>query len=96
MTGYTASVALDVGSHTALVSSPRGHLLTLWDFRENRLLESFDVYKPYGVARSPQGDSFAVSTAGSGLFLLDAQRRELRPHTPDAEGSWDNHLLWQG
>lgn len=95
MTGYTASAAADDRSCTALVSSPRGNLLTLWDTADNRLLASFDLFKPYGVALSPDGRRYAVSTAGAGLHMLDIETRELREVRADARGSWDNHMLWR-
>lgn len=95
MSGYTASVALDSQNQRALVTSPRGNYLTLWDSALGEIVQTFDLYKPYGAALAPSGGQFAISTAGDGLYLMDVGDGQLNKVPDVSQGSWDNHLTWQ-
>lgn len=93
MNGYTASAAIDQDSATALVSSPKGNLVTLWDLEENRLINSFDLFKPYGVVFSKMHNAYLVSTAGDGVYMLSKQDFKVYPISREKNGSWDNHMI---
>ncbi|MDZ7753589.1 MAG: DUF1513 domain-containing protein [Gammaproteobacteria bacterium] len=96
MDWYTASVAADSRSATALVTSPRGNLITLWDIEADRLIRSFDLRKPYGAALAPDGHRYAISCADGALFGMAPDGSDLRRLQATDDGAWDNHLMWIG
>lgn len=94
MNWYTASAAIDHASRTAMVTCPRGNLVTLWDTERDHLIRSLDIRKPYGVALAPDRRNYAVSCADGALYevALDGGRID-RLQAADG-GAWDNHLIW--
>jgi len=96
MNRYTASVAVDASGHTALVTSPRGHLVTLWDVVRASFIASLDLERPSGAAWVQALDAFAVSGAGGALSLVGT-RGALLVHLGADRGwhpddRWDDHL----
>lgn len=91
MNHYTASAAVDSAGSTALVTCPRGNLVTLWSLSEARLIASYDIRQPYGAALARDGAYFITGATGEVHRLIPGGTPEL-VHT--ASGVWDNHLLW--
>ncbi len=91
MRQYTASVAVDSRSGTALVTSPKGNLVTLWSLADARLMQSNDLRQPYGAAIADDGTFVITGVTGQVHGLRPGGSPELL-HT--AAGAWDNHALW--
>lgn len=105
MNHYTASTAVDAAGDTALVTSPKGNLVTLWDLRHNRLLASHDLLRPYGAAFDGARGRFVMTCEGGEVYTLEAGGAPVRQSMPGQlhgrgswdgpdEYKWDNHLLW--
>ncbi len=94
MDWYTASVAADSHTSTALVTSPRGNLVTLWDIDRDRLIRSFDIRKPYGAALAPNSSHYAISCADGALYSMAMDGSKLHMLKTPGDGAWDNHMIW--
>ncbi len=91
MNHYTASAAVDSASGTALVTCPKGDLITLWSLSEARLIASYDLRQPYGATLASDGAYLITGATGQIHRLLPGGTPE---HLHTARGVWDNHLLW--
>ncbi len=91
MSQYTASAAIDSASGTALVTCPKGNLVTLWSLADARLIASYDLRQPYGAAVG--GDGAYLITGATGQVHRLAPGDAPEP-LQTAAGVWDNHLLW--
>ena len=94
MKQYTASVCVDPRSNHALVTSPRGHLATLWDLGGKGCVATKRMRDVSGVALDAEAGAF-VATSGAGTVVrFDTATLELRRSAmrrfPDLH--WDNHL----
>jgi hypothetical protein len=88
---YTASVAINSNGSVAMVSCPRGNMITSWDTASGTLLGTFNNTDAAGLYRTR---SSWLSTNGQGdIFLLTQVAT-----TPASERlhrtalRWDNHL----
>jgi len=96
MKGYTASVkAFAPGSALAgqaLVSNPRGHLLSHWQANNSTLLNRQDMQYSKGIMVS--GSDAWISAAAGELWHWDGQRHQLVPVTRQIKADfwWENHL----
>ena len=96
MKGYTASVkAFAPGSALAgqaLVSNPRGHLLSHWQANNSTLLNRQDMQYSKGIMVS--GSDAWISAAAGELWHWDGQRHQLMPVTRQIKADfwWENHL----
>jgi hypothetical protein len=96
MKGYTASVkAFAPGSALAgqaLVSNPRGHLLSHWQANNTTLLNRQDMQYSKGIMVS--GSDAWISAAAGELWHWDGQRHQLVPVTRQIKADfwWENHL----
>ena len=92
MRQYTASACVDPATNRALVTAPRGHLVTLWDLDEG-LLGHARIRDAGGVALDTEARQFVV-TNGTGLAMrFDTATGKPRgtPHRFH-DLRWDNHL----
>ena len=97
MNWYTASVAVHEPAGTALVTCPRGNVVTLWDLRELRLIRSLDVRQPFGAVRAVDADGFLITTATGAIYDVGTEGEDLTlVQTARAGTAWDNHLSWLG
>jgi len=92
MNYYTASVAIDAQTDTALVTCPNGNLVTLWDLRRDRLAASFDLSRPFGVTVDPAGGGYLVTAETGAIHRIDPKTGAAT--TAWIEGAWDNHLAF--
>lgn len=95
MKQYCGSVRFDASGRYLAVSCPRGNILTVWDVRNERLLESLRIRDVCGV--SACGEAFFYTT-GTGLVGLydPLEQRSWIPGKASAyswdDTLWDNHL----
>jgi len=95
MRHYCGSIAFDTGGRVLAVSSPRGHVVTLWDGARGNHLASVPVPDGSGVAPAPEPGRFLASSGQGGVVLIDARAGSARP-LPGAflrGGKWDNHMV---
>ena len=91
---YTGSICVDRRTSHALVTCPRGHLVTFWDIAGAGYLGHRRIRDAGGVALDAASREFLVSNGGGSVFRIDSGSFELRR---DAvlrfpELRWDNHL----
>ena len=94
MRQYTAGVALDPATGRALVTCPRGNLVTFWDVRAGACMGAQRLNDCAGIALDARAGEFVVTT-GHGLIVRFsaadlALRRERLAHARGLR--WDNHL----
>lgn len=89
---YTASVAVDAGGQTALVSCPRGNLIGCWDMASGRFLQQLESQDAAGLYRA--GTNAWVSSNGVGqVSVLSGDHSSLSSRPLSSSGyRWDNHL----
>jgi hypothetical protein len=93
MNYYTASVAVDSASETALVTCPNGHLVTLWDLRGDRLAARFDLRRPFGAAFDPAEGAWQVTAETGTVHRIDPETGRTAT-VARIDAAWDNHLTW--
>ncbi len=91
---YTASICVDRRTNCALVTCPRGHLVTFWDIGGIGYLGHRRVRDTGGVALDADSREFVVTNGGGSVFRFDTGSLELRRDaTRRFPGlRWDNHL----
>lgn len=94
MKQYTASVCVDPASNHAMVTCPRGHLVTFWDLDGPGCVGTRRVRDVAGVALDQATGEFVATNGGGSVFRFDAASFQLRrAATRRFEGlRWDNHL----
>ena len=94
MRQYTASICVDRHTGLALVTCPRGHLVTFWDIGGNGYLGHRRIRDAGGVALDASSREFVVSSGGGSVFRFDSLSLELRRAATRqfADLRWDNHL----
>ena len=90
---YTGSVAFDSSGAYLAVSSPRGHVVTLWQAATGRFLHDIEAIDASGVAPTGRDGEFLV-TGGDGVVrVVDARSGTATDSTAaDPRMRWDNHL----
>ncbi len=93
MKQYCGSVSFDASGRYALISSPRGNVLTLWDMQEQAFVRSLQCRDGCGVA-SLGPETFMVSNGLGALFSYRVGDDSLvQLPLPEAlQVAWDNHL----
>lgn len=94
MKQYTASVAINPVTQQAVITAPRGNLITLWDLSNNQFSQFARVQDSAGVSYDAQGKRF-VLTNGKGNIQqwnsFDSQKTTAIHRNPKIK--WDNHLI---
>ena len=95
MKQYCGSVCFDSSGAVIAVSSPRGHLITLWDTCAGSYLFSVRVVDGNGVAPGQQPGIFLASSGRGGVVEIDVPSGTARQiNTTFLNASrWDNHLV---
>ena len=94
MRQYTASICVDRRTGHALITCPRGHLVTFWDTAGRGYLGHRRVRDAGGVALDAASREFVVSNSGGTVLRFDAASFEFRRAATRQfpELRWDNHL----
>ena len=94
MRQYTASIRVDPQNNHALVTCPRGHLVTFWEIGGKGYLGHRRIRDAGGAALDRAAREFVVSTGGGSVFRFDTEsfqfRRAATQRFPQMR--WDNHL----
>ena len=98
MRQYTGSVCVDARTDHALVTCPRGHLVTFWDIGGGGYLGHRRIRDAGGVALDDVTREFVVSNGGGSIVRIDAGSFELHREATlqFPELRWDNHLTAVG
>lgn len=92
MRQYTASACVDPNTNRALVTAPRGHLVTFWDLRGG-LLAHARLRDAGGVALDTAAGEFVVTSGTGHVMRFDSATGETRGTAFRHPGlRWDNHL----
>ena len=97
MRHYTGSVAFDARGTVLAATSPRGHVVTLWDAGTGDFLKAVEAIDASGVAPTGRDGIFLV-TGGDGAIRL-IQAGDAPPEARPAANSrlrWDNHVAGDG
>jgi len=93
MRHYTGSIAYDETERFIAVSSPKGHLVTIWDARSGAYLHVIEARDSAGIAATGLEGEFLVSGGDGKLRLIDARTGKIANlPTPDGRFRWDNHI----
>lgn len=93
MNQYTASVSIDNVQQRVGVTTPRGHSLSVWDLRNNQLVDSINIRDCAGL--SAQQEGFIVTNGRSELHRIQLnahQKFQSKRIVSPLELRWDNHL----
>lgn len=91
MKQYCGSVRFEDSGRYALVSSPRGDLMTLWDIEAGHYLDQFRCVDGCGVAPDGEGQ-FMLSNGRGNIYRYDIAKKQLSAPIAGFELAWDNHL----
>lgn len=73
MLGETLSLAIHEPTNVVMATTPMGHVVTCWNLKTQKLVKSFELPHPRGVALSLDKQTFIVSYAAeSRLMEIDA------------------------
>ena len=101
MKGYTASIKSIPNSDQALISNPRGQLLTQWrdptsnsETEISQLVNSFDIKYNKGIKLTKKGNQAWFSLGAGELLFLDIESQTLNSTTVKVKSNiwWGNHL----
>ena len=105
MKNYCGSVCTDASGELFAVSSPRGHLITLWNAQGN-FVNTFDLADGCGIAPSQLDKAFYFSSGRGELHHYQATEKPANSITSSSSHivqktllnksshyHWDNHLL---
>jgi hypothetical protein len=93
MKRYSASVCV-APSGVAAATCPRGDLVALYDVASGRLVRTHEIRDAGGVAVSPDGRAFVVTTGLGEVHLLDTRTLDvIRAPERRPEVRWDNHAV---
>jgi hypothetical protein len=80
MLGESLSVCIHEPTGVALVTNPRGNLVTFWSVRDRSLLGTLEVKSPRGVTTSADGSSFVLACGlDATLVLVSPETRSITP-----------------
>ena len=90
MNQYTASICINSQAELAAISCPRGDLVTFWDLRSNRFIDSIHLRDGAGLSLV---DQHFVATNGKGMVNHQQQSDSFQMNTLKFNDiRWDNHL----
>jgi hypothetical protein len=97
MQGYSASIKAIPNSSQALISNPRGHLLTQWKQEKEtaqQLIEQKKIEYNKGIKIHPQGEKAWISQGAGQLLSWDIENRSLEGESIKIKDNiwWTNHL----
>ena len=92
MKHYCGDVCFDMAGRRFAVTAPRGHLVTLWDGMEGKLLHSMQLTDCCGLAPGTRDGEFLTSSGTGGVFVLDQYSERAFPTGFPEPRHWDNHL----
>ena len=97
MRHYTGSVAFDARGTVLAATSPRGHVVTLWDAGTGDFLKAVEAIDASGVAPTGTDGVFLVTGGDGAIRLIQAGDAppEARP-AADSRLRWDNHVAGDG
>ncbi len=70
MLGESLSVCIHEPSDIALVTNPRGNLVTFWHVRDRRLAGTYEVRSPRGVTLTRDGSAFVLACGAKAEIVL--------------------------
>lgn len=93
MKHYVGSACFDKSGQFAMLSSPRGNLVTLWDMQNNQFIDKVNCYDGCGLASSKAG-VFLISNGAGDIFEYDLLSQQKTPLNIKGlpKQSWDNHM----
>jgi hypothetical protein len=93
MKQYCGSVCFDPSGKIAAISSPKGNLITLWDYEQQQFLSSARCKDACGIA-SNKVNEFIISNGLGQLFHVNTLEGSLDRTSPNLQfrAAWDNHL----
>ena len=91
---YTADFCFEPSHNTALVSSPRGNQILIFNTKNQTLVRSYPVNQPSAVALSRDKNYFVVSTAYGEILFINTNTSTINSEmTQFIQGViWDNHM----
>jgi len=90
---YTGSVAFDAAGRLLAVSSPRGHLITLWDAASGAFMAHLEARDASGLAPTGEPGQFLAAGGDGALRTIDARSGKSRVlAAPNGKRRWGNHL----
>ncbi len=91
---YTADFCFEPNHDTALVSSPRGNRILIFDTKNQTLKEYYHVNQPSAVALSRDKNYYVVSTANGEIIFIDTKTSTIKTEMIQfIDGlRWDNHM----
>ncbi len=91
---YTADFCFEPKHNTALVSSPRGNQVLIFDVKNQRLINNYRVDQPSAVALTRDNNYFVVSTANGEILFIDTKTSTIEANMSQMiDGlKWDNHM----
>lgn len=98
MLGYSASIKAIPNSKQALISNPRGHLLTQWQqeikLDDQQLIKQEKIEYNKGIKIHPQGKRAWISQGPGELLNWDINRQSLQGEAIKVKDNiwWANHL----
>ena len=93
MRHYTGSTVFDSSGRYVAVSSPRGHVVGVWETRSADFVGNVKARDACGLAATGKTGEFLVTSGDGSIRLCDApglRTRELR--AADRSVHWDNHI----
>ncbi len=93
MKQYTGSVCFDRSGRYAMISCPRGNLVTLWDMETQQFIKEVRCKDGCGVA-STQAGEFLISSGFGKIYRHDMISGTTTPLAMSLSGpmAWDNHM----
>ncbi|WP_444995561.1 DUF1513 domain-containing protein [Aliikangiella sp. IMCC44359] len=93
MKQYTASVAIDDQSNHAVVTCPRGHIVTLWDLPSGQFKKSIKIRDTAGVAYDSSQQQFLLTNGFGAINQYQMKNLESFVEVGYRNSlKWDNHL----
>ncbi len=93
MRHYIGSVAFDAGGRFVAATSPRGHIVTVWDIKAGAYHGCTKATDASGVAPTVQADEFLIAGGDGVLRLVNARSGGIAVLSKsNPERRWDNHL----
>lgn len=94
---YTASVAVDEAGKIAVISCPRGDLVTCWDIARGELIDTLQSEDAAGLFRAPSRkgapEQWQVTNGTGEIYTLSLDnQRVLRSASHLLRYRWDNHI----
>lgn len=93
MKHYAGSACFDRSGRFAMISSPKGNLVTLWDMAKAEYVDQIRCRDGCGLASASAGE-FLISNGVGKIYrydMLSGQKKAISLSLPQRQ-SWDNHM----